>query len=75
MHLRFHDLCGTAATNFIRAGLSLVETATVLGWQKDRVEQIAARYVTSEVIGLAMVERMRKNASKTKTVKGAVKDR
>jgi integrase len=59
-HLRFHDLRGTAATNFIRAGLELDDVATVLGWVKGRVEQIAARYVTGEEIGLAMVERLRR---------------
>lgn len=59
-HLRFHDLRGTAATNFIRAGLELDDVATVLGWMKVRVEQIAARYVTGEEIGLAMVERLRR---------------
>ncbi|MGE5500626.1 MAG: tyrosine-type recombinase/integrase [Ignavibacteriales bacterium] len=61
--LRFHDLRGTAATNFVRAGLSLADVATVLGWKKARVEEIAARYVSAEAIGLALVERMRKNAS------------
>jgi integrase len=58
-HLRFHDLRGTAATNFIRAGLELDDVATILGWVKVRVEQIAARYVTGEEIGLAMVQRLR----------------
>jgi integrase len=60
-HLRFHDLRGTAATNFIRAGLDLADVATVLGWAKGKVEQIAARYVTAEEIGLAMVEKLRRN--------------
>jgi integrase len=52
-HLRFHDLRGTAATNFVRAGLDFHEVAAVLGWSKAKVDQIAARYVTSEEIGLA----------------------
>ncbi|MHB8286189.1 MAG: tyrosine-type recombinase/integrase [Caulobacteraceae bacterium] len=63
--LRFHDLRGTAATTFIRAGLSLDDVATILGWEKVRVEQIAARYVTAEAIGLAMVERLRKADART----------
>ena len=61
-HLRFHDLRGTAATNFIRAGLDLSDVATILGWKKAKVEEIAARYVTAQEIGLAMVERLRRNA-------------
>ena len=72
--LRFHDLRGTAATNFIRAGLSLDDVATILGWAKGKVEQIAARYVTAEEIGLAMVAKLRRNKAKTKSVKDGVKN-
>ena len=68
LKLRFHDLRGTAATNFIRAGLDLDDVAMILGWAKGKVEQIAARYVTGEEIGLALVEKLRRNGSKTKTV-------
>jgi integrase len=57
-HLRFHDLRGTAATHFIRAGLTLEEVATIVGWTKDQVEQIALKYVTAEVIGLAFAKRL-----------------
>jgi hypothetical protein len=35
----------------------------VLGWKKSRVEEIAARYVTAQEIGLAMVERLRRATS------------
>ena len=59
--LRFHDLRGTAATNFIRAGLTLDDTALIMGWERTRVEAIATRYVTSETIALAIVERMKRN--------------
>jgi integrase len=72
-HLRFHDLRGTAATNFVRAGLDLHEVATVLGWSKAKVEQIAARYVTGQEIGLAMVEKLRRNRPETESVKAIVK--
>ena len=71
-HLRFHDLRGTAATNFVRAGLDLQDVATVLGWSKAKVDQIAARYVTAEEIGLAMVEKLRRNRAKTESVNRAV---
>ena len=56
------------------AGMSLDDVATILGWSKGKVEQIAARYVTAEQIGLAMVEKLRPNKPKTKAVKGGVKD-
>jgi hypothetical protein len=36
--------------------------ATVLGWKKDRVEQIAARCISAEAIERAMVERLRARA-------------
>jgi site-specific recombinase XerD len=61
-----HDLRGTAATNFIRAGLDLSEVATILGWKKGKAEEIAARYMTRQGIGLAMVEKLRRNARKRK---------
>lgn len=73
LKLRFHDLRGTAATNFIAAGLTLDQVATILGWSKGKVDQIAARYVTAETIGLAMVATLRRNMPKTKSVKGGVK--
>lgn len=74
-HLRFHDLRGTAATNFVRAGLDLHEVATILGWSKAKVEQIAARYVTAEEIGLAMVRKLRRNENRTKTANRAANRR
>lgn len=63
-HQRFHDLRGTAATNFIRAGLLIEDVATILGWSKAKVEAIAARYVSSEAIALAIVERMKRAKAK-----------
>lgn len=68
--LRFHDLRGTAATNFIRAGLELSDVATILGWKLDRVREIATRYVTAQEIGLAMVQRINRNAREAKKAKG-----
>ncbi len=63
--LRFHDLRGTAATNFIRASLDLDDVATILGWQKAKVQEIAARYITAEEIGRAMIEKVRRNSQAT----------
>jgi hypothetical protein len=62
--LRFHDFRGTAATNFVRAGLTIEEVALILGWNKRKVEQIAVRYVTGEAIGAGMVERLRQNKTR-----------
>ena len=71
--LRFHDLRGTAATNFIRAGLPLDDVATILGWELDRVKEIARRYVTGEAIGLGMIARLEEGWNRRATVKPAVK--
>jgi integrase len=74
-HLRFHDLRGTAVTNFVRnGGLELGDIAQIVGWSRDKVEQIAARYVTAEEIGKAIVERMRRNKASTEAVNAAVND-
>lgn len=70
--LRFHDLRGTAATNFILAGLRLDEVALIMGWKLERVKEIAARYVSGEAMGLAMVKRLGRNAPKTGSVNRAV---
>lgn len=71
--LRFHDLRGTAATNFIRAGLPLDDVATILGWELNRVKEIARRYVTGEAIGLGMIARLQETRNRRPTVKPAVK--
>jgi len=71
-HLRFHDFRGTAATNFIRAGLTIDEVALILGWEKRRVEAIAVRYVTGDAIGAGMAERLRQNKARTHFVNQGV---
>jgi integrase len=43
--LHFHDLRGTAATNFYIAGLSIRVIAEMLAWSEDEVERIIRRYV------------------------------
>jgi len=60
--LRFHDLRGTAATHFIRAGLPMVDVATIMGWTPNKVEGIARRYVTAESVAAGMLERLRAGA-------------
>ncbi len=59
---------GTAATNFIRAGLPLEDVATILRWERDRVEQVAMKYVTGQEVGRAIVERMKRNERSTQSV-------
>ena len=60
--LRFHDLRGTAATHFIRFGLPIADVATIMGWERTKVQAISS-YVTSEAIAAGMLERLRKNKS------------
>lgn len=71
-HLRFHDLRGTAATNYARAGLTVDEIALVLGWEKRKVEQIVFRYVTGDAVAQGMVERLRQNKAGTEAVNRGV---
>lgn len=59
--VRLHDLRGTGATNFIRAGLPPADVALIMGWTTKQVEQIARRYVTGEALAAGMLERLRKN--------------
>ncbi|MDP2214106.1 tyrosine-type recombinase/integrase [Phenylobacterium sp.] len=63
--LRWNDLRGTAATNFIRAGLPLADVATMMGWEPGKVQEIALRYVTSEEFGKAAAARMPRNTGAT----------
>ena len=67
-HRRVHDFRGTAATNFIRAGLFDDDIAEVLGWKKERVAEIRKRYVSGQEIGLAIVRRMRENKARAEAV-------
>lgn len=64
-HLRIHDMRGTAATHFIRAGLEDKDIATILGWKPDRVAEIRRRYVSGQEIGLAIVRRMKENKARS----------
>jgi len=59
--LSFHDLRGTAATNFVRGGLLPADVAGVMGWETERVQTIARRYVTAEAVAAGMLERLRQN--------------
>lgn len=71
--LRIHDMRGTAATNYIRAGLDDADIATVLGWKSERVAEIRRRYVSGQEIGLAIVRRMKENKARAAFAKGLQK--
>ena len=55
--LRFHDLRGTAATKLMKAGLSLEDLATILGWSVETVREIARRYVSADVMAEGIITR------------------
>jgi integrase len=56
--LHFHDLRGTAATNFYRADLKAREIADIMGWSEDRVERLIDRYVKRDEILLDRIRRL-----------------
>ena len=56
--LHFHDLRGTAATNFFRAGFSIREIAETLAWSEERVERLIDRYVKRDEILQDRIRRM-----------------
>lgn len=58
--LHFHDLRGTAATNFYRAGFSTREIAQTLAWSEEKVERLIDRYVKRDEILKDRIRRMDK---------------
>lgn len=56
--LHFHDLRGTAATNWFRAGFSIREIAEIMAWSEDKVERLINRYVKRDEILLDRIRRM-----------------
>jgi len=64
--LRLHDLRGTAATFFLQAGIEEKEVADLLGWDVERVHEIAKRYVSADAIAEGMLAKLEfKNRRKT----------
>ncbi len=70
--LRFHDLRGTAATNFVRAGVEIDAVAMILGWKLGRVDEIARRYITDEERVLVVANRLRHDETRTEIVNSPV---
>lgn len=56
--LHFHDLRGTAATNFYAADLTLKEIAKILGLSPHKVERILDRYVKRDELVRRVVQRL-----------------
>lgn len=64
-----HDARGTFSTRLRMADVGLEDTAEIMGWNKDRVGRIIARYVEQDGVIRRMAERIRANESGTKTPK------
>lgn len=56
--LHFHDLRGTAATNFFRAGFTTREIAQTLAWSEEKVDRLIDRYVKRDEILKDRIRRM-----------------
>ena len=55
----FHDLRGTAATNFYKAAdLTTREIAEIMGWSPEKVERIIDRYVKRDEIMRDRIRRL-----------------
>jgi integrase len=67
--LHFHDLRGTAATKFYRAGFSFREIAEILGWSEDDVDDLINRYVKKDELLKDRIRRLDEHAARTATAK------
>lgn len=66
--LHFHDLRGTAATNFYLAGLPERVIAEMMGWEEDQVRKIIRRYVGRDAATKAVIQTI--NQARTRTGRG-----
>lgn len=71
--LHFHDLRGTAATKFYRAGLDKRVIAEILGWEEDHVDKIIRRYVDRNAATEAVIRKLDEARARTEFVKPPVK--
>jgi integrase len=58
--LHFHDLRGTAATNFYRADFTIREIAGIMAWSEDKIERLIDRYVKRDEILRDRIRRLEK---------------
>lgn len=63
--LHFHDLRGTAATNFHRAGYTPQEIAQLMAWSEANVQAIIDRYVNRDAILADRIRRMDEHTART----------
>jgi Phage integrase family. len=64
--LHFHDLRGTAATNFYKYGFTSREIADTMGWSHDKVDRIIQRYVSYEEVQRDRIRRIDEGRRRTK---------
>lgn len=67
--LHFHDLRGTAATNFYRADYTLREIAQLMAWSEANVQAIIDRYVNRDAILMDRIRRMDEHTARTEAEK------
>lgn len=60
----FHDLRGTAATNFYKAGYTPREIAQIMCWTEDAVDDLITRYVKRDEVILDLIRRKREHAER-----------
>lgn len=72
--LHFHDLRGTAATNFYTAGLSIRVVAEIMGWEEDQVEKIIRRYVSRGAATREAIRQLNEAREQKKTDSKSTKD-
>jgi integrase len=63
--LHFHDLRGTAATNFYVAGLSERVIAEIMGWEEEYVAKIIRRYVGRSAATRAIIAQLNRAKART----------
>lgn len=71
--LHFHDLRGTAATNFYKAGLSIRVVAEIMAWEEDQVEKIIRRYVSRGAATKEVIRQINEARARTNEAQAPVK--
>lgn len=59
----FHDLRGTAITRFVKAGLRDDQIADIVGWERNRVEDIRKAYVDADAISIHIANQLEQRRS------------